>query len=123
VALRRAKEAVAGDARVLGGGDFVEQLWREAARPSGAPASRLPLATLVARVCRQTGISPEELAGGGRRAAVTRARNGIAHLWVNKCGQSGRRLAPVLGIAPQSVYRAAARGAAKAAEWVRLLLR
>jgi len=54
---------------------------------------------------------------------VTRARDGIAHLWVRKLGQSGRRLAPVLGIAPQSVYRAAARGGTRAAEWARLLAR
>ena len=51
-----------------------------------------------------------------------RAREGIAHLWVGALGQSGRRLAPVLGVAPQSVYRAAARGAARAAEWAPLLL-
>jgi REP element-mobilizing transposase RayT len=123
LALRRAKEAVAGDARVLGGGDFVERLWREAERPQYPQAPRLSLATLVARVCRQTGVTPEEIAGGGRRAAVTRARDGIAHLWVGTCGQSGRRLAPVLGIAPQSVYRAAVRGAAQAVEWARLLTR
>ena len=30
-------------------------------------------------------------------------------------------MAPVLGVAPQSVYRAAARGAARAAEWAPLL--
>ncbi len=122
-ALRRAKEAVAGDARVLGGSDFVERLWREverAPRPHGPP---LALATLVARACRQTGITPTELAGGGRRADVTRARNGIASLWVGKLGQSGRRLAPVLGIAPQSVYRAAARGAVRAVEWAPILKR
>jgi REP element-mobilizing transposase RayT len=69
VALRRAKEAVAGDARVLGGGDFVERLR------------------------------------------------------VGALGRSGRRLAPVLGVAPQSVYRAAVRGAARAAEWAPLLTR
>ncbi len=123
VALRRAKEAVAGDARVLDGGDFVERLWREADRPQPPQAPRLALATLVARVCRQTGIAPEELAGGGRRPAVTRTRDGIAHLWVGTLRQSGRRLAPVLGIAPQSVYRAAARGATRAVEWARLLTR
>jgi REP element-mobilizing transposase RayT len=121
VALRRAKEAVAGDARVLGSGDFVERLWREANRPQQPQAFRLSLTTILARVCGQTGITPEELAGGSRRPAVTRARDGIAHLWVGKLGHSGRRLAPVLGIAPQSVYRAAARGAARAAEWARLL--
>jgi putative transposase len=122
-ALRRAKEAVAGDARVLGGGDFVERLWREVQHTHHPPPPRLSLTTLVARVCRQTGVTPEELAGGGRRAAVTRARDGIAHLWVGKLGQSGRRLAPVLGIAPQSVYRAAARGATRASEWARLITR
>lgn len=122
-ALRRAKEAVAGDARVLGGGDFVERLWREVERTHYPQPPRLSLTTLVAPVCRQTGVTPEELAGGGRRAAVTRARDGIAHLWVGKLGQSGRQLAPVLGIAPQSVYRAAARGATRAAEWARLITR
>jgi len=123
VALRRAKEAVAGDARVLGGGEFVERLWREVERAQHPQISRVSLNTLVERVCHQMGITPEELAGGGRRAAVTRARDGIAHLWVGKLGHSGRRLAPVLGIAPQSVYRAAARGAVRAAEWARILPR
>ena len=37
---------------------------------------------------------------------------------VGKLGQSGRRLAPVLGIALRSVYRAAAREPARAVEWV-----
>ncbi len=50
-------------------------------------------------------------------------QNAIAYLWVSRLGQSGRRLAPVLGIAPQSVYRAAARGAGKAVEWTPILTR
>jgi hypothetical protein len=53
--------------------------------------------------------------------AVTHAREGIAHLWVGALGKSGRRLAPVLGVVPQSVYRAAVRDAARAAEWALLL--
>ena len=123
VALRRAKEAVAGDARVLGGGDFVERLWREAQEARRLPSSQPPLESVIARVCRQTGTTPDELAGGSRRPAVTHAREGIAHLWVGALGRSGRRLAPVLGVAPHSVYRAAARGAARAAEWAPLLTR
>ncbi len=123
VALRRAKDAVAGDARVLGGGEFVERLWREAQAARHPPPSRLPLETVIARVCRRTGTTPAEVAGGGRRPAVTQAREGIAHLWVGALGQSGRRLAPVLGVAPQSVYRAAARGAVRAADWAPLLTR
>jgi putative transposase len=123
VALRRAKDAVAGDARVLGGGEFVERLWREAQAARTPAPARLSLETVIARVCQQTGTTPAEVAGGGQRAAVTRAREGIAHLWVGALGQSGRRLAPVLGVAPQSVYRAAVRGAAQAAEWASLLTR
>jgi putative transposase len=123
VALRRAKEAVAGDARVLGGGEFVERLWREAQEARHPPPSQPSLESVIARVCRQTGITPDELAGGSRRPAVTHAREGIAHLWVGALGRSGRRLAPVLGVAPQSVYRAAVRGAARAAEWAPLLKR
>ncbi len=57
------------------------------------------------------------------RAAATRAREGIAHLRVGRFGQSGRRLASVLGVAPQSVYRAAARGSTETAEWARILAR
>ncbi|MBI4536809.1 MAG: hypothetical protein HY712_02500 [candidate division NC10 bacterium] len=61
--------------------------------------------------------------GDGRRTAVTHAREGIAHLWIGALGRSGRQLAPLMGVAPQSVYRAAARGAARAAGWARLLER
>jgi putative transposase len=103
-ALRRAKEAVAGDARALGGSACVERLRREVARAPRLAAPPLTLTTLIARACRRTEITLEDLAGGGRRAAVPRARTAIASLWVGKFGQSGRRLAPVLGIAPQSVY-------------------
>ena len=110
VALRRTKEAVAGDARVLGGGDFVERLWREVQDAQRLPPSRPTLESVIARVCQHTATTIEELAGGSRRPAVTRTREGIAHLWVGALGQSGRRLASVLGVAPQSVYRAAARG-------------
>jgi REP element-mobilizing transposase RayT len=121
VALRRAKAAVAGDARVLGDGTFVERVWRETQAAQPTALARLSLHSVIARVCRQTGTTPMEVAGGGQRTAVIRAREGIAHLWIAVLGQSGRRLAPVLGVAPQSVYRAAARGAAQATEWGAIL--
>jgi hypothetical protein len=121
VALRRERDAVAGDARVLGSGEFVERVWRETQAVPTVPSIRLPLETVVARVCRLVGTTPAEVAGGSRRSNVAQAREGIAHLWIGPLGQSGRRLAPVLGIAPQSVYRAAARGAARAEGWASLL--
>ena len=61
------------------------------------------------------------LAAGTRRGAATRARDGIAYLWVAVLGHAGRPLAPVLGVRPQAVYQAVARGRAARKEWDRLL--
>jgi hypothetical protein len=63
------------------------------------------------------------LQGGGRLPAVTRARAGIAYLWVEHLGCPGRQLAPMLGVHPAAVYPAARRGAAKAREWEALLVK
>ncbi len=76
---------------------------------------------LVARVWRHVRIAPAQLPAGSRRAAVTRARDGIAYLWVEVLGHPGRPLAPVLGVRPQADYQAATRGRQGGAQWERLL--
>ncbi len=120
-ALRRGREAYLGDERVLGSGEFIERL-RQTVQARPRPGARaLPLATLVARVCRHVGIAPAHLQAGSRRPAVTRARDGIAYLWVEVLGHPGRPLAPVLGVRPQAVYQAAARGRQGEAHWEQLL--
>jgi len=53
----------------------------------------------------------------------TRARAGIAYLWVEVLGHAGRPLAASLGVRPQSVYRAAMRGREEGNEWRRLLVK
>jgi len=82
--------------RVLGGTASVAQCQRAAGPPAQA-APRLVLAPLVAR-----------------------ARAGIADLWTEVLGHPGRPLAPVLGLFPAAVYKAARRGAAEAPVWQRL---
>ena len=118
-ALRRARTPALGDVRVLGSSEFVAQCQR-AVVPSGSPR-RLPLETLITRVCRHVGISPATLQGGGRSARHIRARAGIAYLWIEVLGHPGRPLAPALAVMPAAVYKAARRGAAHAAVWERLL--
>ena len=54
-------------------------------------------------------------------AAFSRARNGIAYLWVAVLGHPGRPLASVLGVRPQEIYAAVARGRDGAREWEALL--
>jgi REP element-mobilizing transposase RayT len=115
--LRRGREAYLSDERILGSPEFVEAVRREVARGSQPPARPLPLAELVRRVCESCGVAPEALTGRGRRPAVSQARAGIAYWWVERLGQSGRALAPVLGLHPAVVYKAARRGAARAAVW------
>jgi len=120
-ALRRGREAYRGDERILGSAEFVEQCQRAVEAAAAARPRRLLAATVVARVCRQVGIAPAALTGGGRRPAVSRPRAGIAYLWTDVLGHPGRPLAPVLGVVPSVVYQAARRGAARAAAWQRLL--
>ena len=120
-ALRRGREAYRGDERILGRSAFVEQLQQAEAPATPGRGPRLPLDALTARVCRQVGLGPVGLEGGGRHGAVARARAGIAYLWVEGGGHPARPLAPVLGVSPQAVYQAVARGRVDRAMWERLL--
>jgi hypothetical protein len=52
---------------------------------------------------------------------VARARAGIAYLWVEVSGHPARPLASLLGVSPQAVYQAVARGRAARRVWERLL--
>jgi len=120
-ALRRGREAYLGDARVLGSSAFVAAVQRELSPRVQRLVPACPLARLCAHICAHVGIAPAALQGGGRGPAVSRARAGIAYLWVERLGHPGRPLAPALGIHPAVVYQAARRGAAQAREWDRLL--
>ena len=121
VQLRRGREAYLGDERVLGSSAFVETLRRTVAEQDPVARRGVTLATLVTRVCRHVGVPPDALAAGGRTRCASQAREGIAYLWTTVLGHPGRPLAPVLGVRPQNVYRAAAHGQAAATAWDRLL--
>jgi putative transposase len=85
------------------------------------PGPRRALEPLVGRVCRQVGLPREAVGGEGRRIAVQQARAGLAYLWVEVLGHLGRPLAPVLGVQPAAIPKAARRGATQAPVWRRLL--
>jgi REP element-mobilizing transposase RayT len=119
--LRRGRERYLGDERVLGGTEFVAHLQQTLAPAGPARPSRLTLEALIPRVCREVGLEPTGLTAGGRPAPVARARAGIAYLWVAVSGHPVRPLAPLLGVSPQAVHAAVARGSAARDVWVRLL--
>jgi REP element-mobilizing transposase RayT len=120
--LRRGREAYQGDERVLGDTAFVQQMQRTLEAQVAQSAVRMPLETLLAAVCQAVGLTPAQLAGGGRSPAAVIARAGIAYLWVEVLGHPGRSLAPHLGVHPAAIPKAAQRGAATAPRWRQLLL-
>jgi len=120
-ALRRGRESYRGDERVLGDTAFVQQMQRMMEEQTPHLAGRLPLEALIAGVCRSVGLTPAQLAGGGRSPAAMIARAGIAYLWVEVLGRAGRPLAPHLGVHPAAIPKAAHRGALTASRWRRLL--
>lgn len=123
--LRRGREGYASDERILGSADFVVALQREVERAEQHRIrlhTRTPnLATLLRRVGAAAAISPTALTGGGRTRALTRVRDGLAYLWVEVLGRSGRALAQALALQPASVYRAARRGHVHRREWDQLI--
>jgi hypothetical protein len=76
---------------------------------------------VVQRLCHGEGVSPEELVGGSRRAPVSRARAGIAYVWLEWLGRNGPRIVPLLGISVPAVYRVAQRGRQQAEHWQRIV--
>lgn len=119
--LRRGREHYAADERILGTSGFVETVRREVeAEGAGQRAGgyrSLTLEGILASVCQAVGSTTEEVLGGGCRARVSRVREGVAHLWVEYLGRSGRAVASVLAIRPESVYKAARRGQQQALRW------
>jgi putative transposase len=119
--LRRGRESYTSDERILGGSDFVAALLNEIEGQRRPIRSAPALDEIIDRVCEATGLRPEALRGTGRTATACRSREGVAYIWVEALGQSGRILALALGVRPPSIYRAAQRGREARPRWERIL--
>jgi hypothetical protein len=112
-ALRRGREGYAADERILGGSAFVEEVRQEveAETTRHVPGRHraLSVEAVVGKVCQAEGVRVQEVAGGGRRAVLCRAREGIAYLW-EWLGHTGTPVAQAVGIRPEGVYRVGQRG-------------
>lgn len=121
--LRRGREHYLSDERVLGSSEFVAQVHDQLEAQQRNRPRAPTLDRLVAAVCRHVGVLPAALRAGSRRRDVARARDGIAYLWLEVWGQSGRAVAESLGVRPQSIYRAAQKGRKERGEWERIAIR
>jgi len=101
------------DPRILGHGDFVARLLREAEahqRPRGGPAERATHAARIIRAaCAKTGITLDELAAGSRRGPIPALRASLARELVTRLGLSLAEVARRLGVTTSAISRAVRR--------------
>ena len=121
--LRRGREHFVTDERVLGGSQFVDQILSEVNTESRLEeGSVVPdLDSLMDIVCWACGVTSDAVSAPGQARAVSRARAGLAFLWIDYFGQSGRQLAIAVGLRPGSVYKAAKRGWKERDRWIALV--
>ena len=106
---QRRKERVLSDTRVLGSGDFVMRVLREA-EEAEERKNPLDLRELLERVSKAVGISPEELKGPGKTEILSEARALVSYLAVEKYGMRGVAVARELGLGRSAVCRSVSRG-------------
>ena len=101
------------DERILGGGDFVNLILKEAEektrrqlklRRSGKNLNRI-----IEEECKKKRISPNELKGGGRRRMVSALRATIAKRGLDELGLSMAEIARHVGVTTSSIAKAIAR--------------
>jgi len=123
--LRHGRESYASDERILGGTEFVLSVLKELEKHEVHRRSRrgrdLDAVSLIEQIAKAEGMTPERIRGAGRPRDVSRVREGIAHLWVECLGGSGRALACELGLRPESVNQAARRWQEQSEYWQKML--
>ncbi len=114
LASRRRDEKQSFDQRILGDGDFVNQIVsgldnfvNKNLRLSG---QRMDMEAVAEKVAGKYDISIEELASGSRRKQVAEARRALSRICVQELGYSGADVARFLGVANSCVTRIISKG-------------
>jgi len=108
---RSKEEREKGDARILGSGDFVSNILKEANDSMDSKAQRhVSLDDLVSRVCSRFRITPDELASKRRKREISQARAALCYLAVDELDYSGEELARLLSISGRGVSDCRDRG-------------
>lgn len=113
LSMRRKGLKEEADERILGSGNFVHEILKEAEekqlRQLKLRQSGHNITEIISQECRKNKISPEELKLGSKRRKVSEARTTIARRSSEELGLSGAEIARHLGVNTSSVNRALAR--------------
>lgn len=99
------------DDRILGPGDFVESVLKEAEKGAG-PSLKLTTLQIAERVAGATGVSLDDLLRKGRREEVSRAKAILIYLGTRYKSESGKAMGELTGMSLQAASRAKIRGQA-----------
>ena len=98
------------DDRILGGGDFVNEILKEAdkkvVRQLRYGQKEQPIEVVIQRMCGQEGIKEEELQGGGQRRKISEARGKIAYYLHREQGIPMAEIARHVGVGTSAIAMA-----------------
>jgi putative transposase len=101
ISARRKGERMASDARILGKGEFIEEVFSEAEEKIKETLKwrkEVPsLKILLGQVAKEEQVEPEEIRRGSRRRPVAKARRRLCQV-AKKLGYSGAAVARRLGV-------------------------
>jgi hypothetical protein len=110
LSLRDSKKDLKHDARILGGGDFVQDILREADRSLRRQLKlgerRRSIDQVIKRMCEGEGIREEELRNGGQRREVSRLRAKISWHLSHELGIPMAEIARHVGVCGSAVIKA-----------------
>jgi putative transposase len=113
LSMRRKGSKEESDERILGSGDFVNAILKEAEekqiRQLKIRRSGRTIADIIREECKKGNVNPEELKQGNRRQRVCKARFTVARRSREELGMSGAEIARHLGVNTSSVNRALAK--------------
>lgn len=111
-AMRRRTERTLTDERILGSGDFVEQMMQADDRLKDERLREQRLreaATVIRKICQRENINPEELRAGSQRKRVSKVRGQIAVELVTGLGLPLADVARRVGVSTSGISKALSR--------------
>jgi REP element-mobilizing transposase RayT len=109
LSLRRSQKEILSDERILGSGEFVERLLREAdenmKQRLRGDALRQRAEDVIRKVCKKEGVNETELKSGGRRGAISKMRSKLASELTEQYGVPLAEVGRLLGVSTSAVSK------------------
>jgi DNA-binding Lrp family transcriptional regulator len=107
---RGKRERVEHDARILGGGDFLAEILREAnkklRRQLRSGEREASMERVIRKMCMEAGVEEQEVRNGGQRRKVSKVRSQIAYYLSHELGISMAEIARNLGVCSSAIIKA-----------------